>query len=460
MIGQILQPELINLIEQRNFHALKEILVEWTPADVAEVLSALPPKEGAILFRLLPKDTEIELFELLDDELQFELIRSLGRVETAAILNEMSPDDRTDLLEDLPASLVRKMITYLSPEERHVAQTLLGYPEESIGRLMTPDYVAIKEDWTVAEVLEYIRENGEDSETINILYVIDKDGRLVDDLKIRELLLVPLDTRIEELKDDNYVYLEAYEDQETAVEMFKKYDRIALPVTDSSKMLMGIVTVDDVLDVAEEEATEDIHKLGAVEALTEPYPEVPMLQMVRKRAGWLSILFVGEMLTASAMGMFQGVTERAAVLMLFLPLIISSGGNSGSQAATLVIRALSLGEISLRDWWYVMKREVLSGLLLGGILAVLGFLKIAIIHTISPIILGEYWALIGLTVSFTLVGIVMWGTLMGSMLPIILEKMGFDPAASSAPFVATLVDVTGLIIYFSIAIALLTGTLL
>ncbi|MDP3832307.1 MAG: magnesium transporter, partial [Ignavibacteriaceae bacterium] len=309
------------------------------------------------------------------------------------------------------------------------------------------------------QVLDHIRQTGRDSETLNIVYVINEKGVLINDIKIREFLLAPLDATVSDLNDGSYVSLKVDDDQETAVELFKKYDRIALPVTDTSGILIGIVTIDDVLDVAEEEATEDIHKLGGMEALDEPYSTISVFGMIKKRAGWLSLLFVGEMFTASAMGFFEHEISKAVVLALFIPLIISSGGNSGSQAATLVIRALSLGEITIRDWWFIMKREIISGLIMGTILALIGFFRISL-WQFSAHLYGDYWFVIGLTVGFSLIGVVMWGTLVGSMFPLILKKLGFDPATSSAPFVATLVDITGLMIYFYLAILFLTGSLL
>ncbi|MDP3148802.1 MAG: magnesium transporter [Ignavibacteria bacterium] len=459
MLGQILQPEIKDLINSRDFTSLKEVLVDWTPADIADLLTDLPDYEQAILFRILPKNLATDTFEYLEVEVQLSLLKALGNEEVAFILNDMSPDDRTAMLEEVPASVLKQMMSLLSANERHIAQSLLGYPENSVGRLMTPDYLAIREDWTVQEVLDYIRKYGKDIETLNIIYVTNEKGKLIDDIRIGEFLLAPLELSANELMDGNFTYLQVFDDQEKAVEVFKKYDRIALPVTDSSGILVGIVTVDDVLDVAEEEATEDFQKLGAVEALEDSYASIPMLQMIKKRAGWLSVLFVGELFTASAMGFFENEISKAVVLALFVPLIISSGGNSGSQAATLVIRALSLGEVTIRDWFFVMKREIISGLILGTILAVLGFLRITVWQNFSGIY-GSHWLPIAFTVSFALVGVVLWGTLMGSMLPLLLKKIGFDPAVSSAPFVATLVDVTGLMIYFSIALLLLKGTLL
>lgn len=459
MLGQILQPEILDLIEKRDFLSLKEVLIDWSPADIADLFSDLPPNEQAILFRILPQDLATDTFEYLDVDTQINLLKAMGNEEVAYILNDMSPDDRTALLEELPSQITKQLLMLLTPKERTIAQSLLGYPENSVGRLMTPDYIAVHKDWTVQKVLDYIREYGKDSETLNIIYVVDEVGKLIDDIKIREFLLAPLDTKVSDLMDENFISLKVEDDQETAVEIFRKYDRVALPVTDASGILIGIVTFDDVFDVAEEEATEDIQKLGAVAALEEPYSTISISAMIKKRAIWLSILFVGEMLTASAMGFFENEIAKAVVLALFVPLIISSGGNSGSQAATLVIRAIALGEISIKDWWFVIRREVVIGLSLGIILSIIGFIRIAIWQSASNIY-GEYWYLIGLTVSLAILGVVTWGTIVGSTLPLILKKLGLDPAASSAPFVATLVDVTGIIIYFTSAIIFLKGILL
>lgn len=460
MLSQLLQPEIRALIDERNLSTLKEILSDWTPTDIADLITNLPAEnEQVIIFRLLPQDLATDTFEYLDFDMQMNLIKAMGKEEVASILNEMSADDRTALLEELPSSAAKQMIMMLSPEERKIATSLLGYPENSVGRLMTPDYIAVKPEWDIMQTLEHIRKYGKDSETLNIIYVVDAKGKLIDDIKIRDVILAPLESKIADLMDENFVELNVHDDQEKAVEVFKKYDRVALPVADALGFLIGIVTVDDVLDVAEEEATEDIHKLGGTEALEEPYIDTTVIDMVKKRGKWLVFLFVGEMLTASAMGFFEDQISKAVVLALFVPLIISSGGNSGSQAATLVIRAMSLGEITLRDWWRVMKREIISGFLLGCILGSVGFLRIILWTTFSDIY-GPHWFLIGLTVSFSLIGVVLWGTLSGSMLPFILKRFGADPATSSAPFVATLVDVIGIIIYFGFAIFLLTGSLL
>jgi magnesium transporter len=319
--------------------------------------------------------------------------------------------------------------------------------------------VAVREDWTISQVLDHIRAHGQDSETLNVIYVVDDRGALIDDITIRALLLASPSEPIRNVMDRRFVALKATDVQETAVGVFRGEDRTALPVTDTGGVLIGIVTVDDVLDVAEAEATEDIQRFGGSEALDEPYMQIKFARMIQKRAGWLTALFLGEMLTATAMGFFEHEIEKAVILALFVPLIISSGGNSGSQASTLVIRALALGEVKLIDWWRVMRREIGAGLALGSILGAIGFLRITIWSSFSSIY-GPHWLLVAMTVSLALIGVVLWGTLIGSLLPFLLRRMGFDPAVSSAPFVATLVDVTGLVIYFSVGIVVLRGTLL
>jgi len=454
-----LQPDLEAVIRARDFVALRGLLKKLPPTELAGLLEELAVEEQVIAFRILPRGVAADVFEYLPLEAQEQLLKAMAHGEIASILNEMDPDDRTMLLEELPAAVTKQMLALLTPGERAVAVSLLGYPEGSIGRLMTPDYVRVREHWTVQHVLEHVRKYGQDSETLSMIYVVDERGVLVDDIRIREFLLARIDRPVSELMDHRFVALQATDDEETAVSAFRREDRTALPVTDSTGVLIGIVTIDDVLDVAEEAATEDIQKIGGVEALEEPYMQVAFARMVRKRGLWLIVLFLGEMLTATAMGFFEEEIQRAVVLALFVPLIISSGGNSGSQAATLVIRALALGEVTLRDWWRVMRREILSGLALGSLLGGIGFLRIAVWSAFSDVY-GTHPLLIGLTVGLTLVSIVLWGTLAGSMLPFLLRRLGLDPAVSSAPFIATLVDVTGLVIYFSIAALLLRGTLL
>jgi magnesium transporter len=459
MLGRLALPEVRELLEAGDLATLEEVLNGWLPADLAGIMAGLRPEEQLVVLRMLAPPLGVATFEHLAPADQGRLLDDLGEDEATAIVEAMSPDDRTALLAGLPSERVRGLLARLSPEQRAVAEALLGYREDSIGRLMTPDYVAVRRDWTIDRVLDHVRTHGRDSETLNVLYVTDQGGTLVDDLRIREVLLAPRGARVGDLIDGRFVALRATDDKETAVAEFRKYDRTALPVVDARGALVGIVTIDDVLDVAEQEATEDIQRFGGLEALDEPYVATPFGALVRKRASWLVLLFLGEMLTASAMAVFEREIAKAVVLAFFIPLIISSGGNSGSQAATLIIRALALGEVALRDWWRVLRREALSGLLLGGILGLIGFLRIATWSAFSTIY-GPHWARVGLTVAVSLVGVVTWGTLSGAMLPFVLKRLGFDPATSSAPFVATLVDVTGLIIYFRVASVILRGTLL
>jgi magnesium transporter len=447
------------VIRSGDFTILSAILKDKTPNDLADLLTDLLPSEQVTVWHHLPRKLVVDTFQYLLPSIQQRLLKAITPEEAAGILNAMSPDDRTMLLEKLPEPASQEVLQLLTPNERAVAFSLLEYPEHSVGRLMTPDYVSVREHWSVQQVLDHIRTHGQDSETLNHVYVVDDRGALIDDIRTRELLLAPLTNRVSDLVDGQFVALAASQNQETAVAIFKREDRSALPVVDEQGKLVGIVTIDDVLDVAEEIATEDIQKIGGMEALDEPYMDISLFRMVKKRAGWLVLLFLGEMLTATAMGFFEKEIARAIVLALFIPLIISSGGNSGSQASTLAIRALALGQVTVSDWWKVMRREVWSGLALGLVLGSIGFLRISIWSAFSNIY-GPHWFWVALTVSFALIGVVLWGTLAGSMLPFILRGLGFDPATSSAPFVATLVDVTGLVIYFGIAAAVLSSSLL
>jgi magnesium transporter len=459
MLGRAILPEINELIQRRDFQTLKEIFEDWHPSEIADAVADLHERDRAIVFRLLLKEAAADVFEYLNIDVQEPLLKAMGQDEVGGILNEMSPDDRTALLQELPGPVVRQLIELLSPAERSVARTLLGYPEESVCRLMTPEYIAVTKEWSVERVLDHVRTHGKGIESLDFIYVVDEKGKLIDDIRIRDFLVAPLQTLVSELMGETFVNLKASDTKEEAVQVFKKYDRSALPVIDKDGFLLGIVTIDDALDVVEEIDTQDIQKFGGLEALEYPYVRTPVLELVKKRAGWLVILFLGEMLTATAMAYFQDEIAKAVVLALFVPLIISSGGNSGSQAATLIIRAMALQEISLKDWWMVMRREILSGLLLGSVLACIGFMRIGLWSAFTDLY-GPHWLLVAMTVSFSLIGVVMWGTLSGSMLPFALRRFGFDPASSSAPFVATLVDVTGLVIYFSFAAIILRGTLL
>lgn len=459
MIGKLLQPELEELIQQRNFTQLREILCGFSPPDIAEIFYDVKPDDEAVLLRLLPRELAAEVFEHLPLEDQEKMLQALGTEQVAQILNDIAPDDRTALLEELPAAVTQKLLNLLSPEQRKIAAELLGYPKDSIGRRMTPEYVAIQQNWSVAEVLAHLREEQHKRNAMSQLYVVDSKGHLVDFVRLRNLVVAPLQMSVLELLENQRVFLHATDDQETAVAAFKKYDFTILPVVDSKEVLVGVVTVDDVLDVAEKEATEDIQKLGGMEALDAPYLKIGMFSMIKKRAGWLAILFVGEMLTATAMGYFEDEIAKAVVLALFVPLIISSGGNSGSQATSLIIRALAVRDIALRDWWRVMRRECVAGLALGCVLACIALIRI-LCWPHREVVYGPHYVLVAITVACSLIGVVLFGSLAGSMLPFVLRRLGFDPAAASAPFVATLVDVTGLVIYFTIAYQILHGTLL
>src|SRR2546422_2184109 len=456
---QVIQTRLEDAIRLRDFVGLRDAVEGLTPSDLADLIGELPAEQQATAFRILPRATAAATFEYLPYDKQEELLKSLGHEEVAAILNDMSPDDRTMLLEELPATVTIQLLSLLDEKERAVAIRLLGYPENSVGRFMTPEYIAARPDWTVRQVLDYVRKHGQDKETLNLVYVVDDDGVLIDDIRMRRFLLSDPEQRVSDLMDMSFTALKATDDRETAVNVFRQADLAALPVTDTEGVLIGIVTSDDILDVAEDLATEDIQMLGGSEALDEPYMQIAWRRMIRKRAGWLVVLFIGEMLTATAMSYFEKEIARAVVLALFVPLMISSGGNSGSQASTLVIRALALGELKLGDLWRVLRREVFSGFALGCILAVIGFLRISIWSAFSNLY-GPHWLLVAFTVALALIGVVLWGTLVGSMLPFILRRLGFDQATSSAPFVATLVDVTGLVIYFSVGYGILRGTLL
>jgi magnesium transporter len=450
---------LVALLRNTNAATLRNVLLRWSLRDVADALAQLPTRDQASVLRALPTRAAAAVFEYLSTPAQRVVIPAIARDDLAAMLNDMAPDDRTLFLSELPGYATRELLTLLDADERAKAEKLLSYPPDSVGRLMTPDYVAIRADWTVAQVLDHIRTHGHDSETLNVLYVIDDDGVLVDDLRIRELLLVPVGTRVADVVKHRFAVLRTTDGQRAAIQMFRREGRTALPVVDDEGVLIGIVTVDDVLDASQEMATRDLQRFGGSEALTEPYMATSAVRMIGKRAGWLVILFLGEMLTATAMAFFEQEITRAVVLALFVPLIISSGGNAGSQASTLVIRALALGELALRDWWRVARRELVTGLALGGMLGTIGFSRVAG-WSLFTNLYGPHWLLVAITVGVALVGVVLWGAIVGSMLPFALRRLGFDPATSSAPFVATLVDVTGLVIYFSVGLFTLRGTLL
>ena len=454
-----IQEEFERILSEENKMRIHEFLNNLNISDVA-VLIEENEDHSTDIIASLSVHRAASTFKILELGIQKTIIHELQPQKTAALLNELPADDRTSFLEELPTEAVRELIKLLNPEERKITLSLLGYPESSVGRLMTPDYIAVQPEWTTAEVLEYIRQYGKDSETIDVIYVVNKQGQLVDDVRIREFLLASPDKIVRELTDGRYIALNVNDDQEMANQVFKMNNRVALPVVDNNNILLGIITIDDVLWVANEEFSEDMQKMGGTEALEEPYLEISIFKLFKKRVGWLIVLFLGEMLTATAMASYEIALDKALVLSLFIPLIISSGGNTGSQASSLIIQALTVGEVTLADWWNVMRREIISGLLLGTILGLIGFCRVVLWSQIFPAVYGPHFILIAVTVGISLIGVVLFGTITGSMLPIVLKKLGADPAVSSAPFVATLVDVTGVIIYFNCAYFFLKGTLL
>lgn len=454
-----LQQQFEEAIASEDKLVIQDFLNHQNISDVADLIYENEDYESQIISHL-SIHRAASVFKILELPTQKRIIKELPAFKTTELLNELPADDRVAFLEELPTSIVRDLIKTLDPEERKVTLELLGYPENSMGRIMTPDYVYVYEENTVSEVLDTIRHHAKSSETIDVIYVINDKGELLDDIRIREFILAKPETKVNEIMDGRYIALNVNDDQEIASEVFKMNNRVALPVTDDKNILLGIVTIDDILWVAEEEFSEDIQKIGGTEALDEPYLEMPFWKLISKRAPWLIILFVGELFTASAMSFFEDEIKKVLVLNMLVPLIISSGGNSGSQASTLIIQAMAKVEITVADWWQILRRELKSGLVLGGILGAVGFLRTYLWSYIEPKLYGTHTFLLAMVTAVSVLGVVLWGTLAGSMLPILLKKLKLDPATSSAPFVATLVDVTGIVIYFSVAYLFLQGILL
>jgi magnesium transporter len=430
------------LIRERNWKQLRKELEEMDAVATAEIIELLGDDDDVILFRLLTRNKAKLTFQLLPHEKQEQIVeqlaKSAGRV--ASLLNDLDPDDRTAFLEELPGSVSQKLILLLTPEERRVAQTLLGYPDNSIGRLMTPDYVAVKADFTVDQTLRHVREFGHDSETLNVIYIIDDEWKLIDDIRIREILLAHPEQPIAEILDNRYVALNAFDDQETAIKVFQDHDRVALPVTDSEGHLIGIVTFDDVMDVVEEEHTEDFHKFGAFRNTVANPLKAGITYVYKKRIFWLFTLVFMNVFSGAALAHFENVIQSVVSLIFFLPLLIGSGGNAGAQSATLMIRSLATGDVELSDWFSLVGREVLVSFLLGVTMAV-GVSLIASVR--APEII--------LVVSATMIATVMVGSLIGLSLPFIFTRLRLDPATASAPLITSIADITGVIIYFSIA---------
>ncbi|MFN2570008.1 MAG: magnesium transporter [Gemmatimonadales bacterium] len=451
--------ELKELAEQDDLRPFLQRVRHVHPSDLADVLSALEEVTRVRVISELPVDLASgALAEMEAGEHPEEMLLAVGPSYAAELVEEMPSDDAADLVAELTAGEREAVLEEIS--DRADVERLLEYPEDSAGGLMTTNVVAVRDDASVAEAIEAIRrQSDEDESQLYQVYAVDAKGDLRGIVPIARLIVTSPARLVREVMEQPAVQVEPQQDQEQVARLMARYNVAAVPVVDATGKLLGRITFDDVVDVVEAETTEDLLKFGGMEALDAPYLKVAFGRMVRKRAGWLAALFLGEMLTATAMAFFQEEIARAVILALFVPLIISSGGNSGSQASTLVIRAMALGEVNLRDWWRVIRREVATGLVLGMVLGAIGFVRITLWHAITGIY-GEHYLLIAMTVFGSLIGVVTFGTMAGSLLPFVLRRLGFDPASASAPFVATLVDVTGLIIYFTVASVILRGTLL
>lgn len=460
MFVNLLKPEFDELIAAKDWVALKEVLNELPAVDVAELLEDLDPEVAVVIFRLLKKAKAADVFSNLSSGKGVELLEIFSRQQLSDVMNNLEPDEQVALMEELPGHLTKRVLSSMAEENQKQVRKLLGYPEESVGRLMTTNFVRVKSEWTIEKSIEHLREYGRKAETLNVIYVVDESEKLIDDLRLNQLILADPYSGISDIMDNSFEALSVFDDQEEAVRMLSKYDRVALPVVDSDGILVGIVTVDDVIDVAEEETTEDMHLMAGMNALDDSYSQTSIFNMVKKRIGWLVILFMGQMLTVTAMANYEDALAAAAILSFFIPMIISSGGNSGSQAATLIIRAVSTDDIKMSEWKKVLFRESVSGLLLGTLIGTMGSVVIANWMYLRGEPFTTELILQSLTVGSSLIGVVLFGNLSGSMLPFIMAKLGFDPAVTSAPFVATLVDVTGIIIYFSIASLLLSGVVI
>ncbi len=461
-LAALLVPDLLVLLEETPASVGVET-EEMHARDLADVVEAMPEDRVAELLAALPAERAAEVMEYLDERLRAGVLEQMSAHEAATIVVEMNPDDRADVLEELTQETAEGILLAIPAEDRLITERLLAYEPDTAGGLMTTDFLSVPDHITVDEALLRVRALSREGrqETMYVVYVTDSDGRLAGVMSLRELLAAPEGTRVSEVAWEEVVSVNAEADQAEVARLTAEYDIIAVPVVDDEHRLLGLVTVDDVIDAIEEEATEDVQKLGGLEALEEPYLEIGFRGIIRKRVVWLCVLFLGSLLTASVIGRFTDALEQAVVLTLFIPLIISSGGNSGSQATSLIIRAMALEEVTLSDWWRVARRELASGLVLGLVLGALGFLRVIVWHhmgwTAEPY---PYPWRLALTIGGSLVGVVAFGSFAGSMLPFLLRRLGLDPASASAPFVATLVDVTGLIIYFGIALALLGGYLL
>ncbi|MBS3734776.1 MAG: magnesium transporter [Phycisphaerae bacterium] len=457
MTEQSLQPDIDALVEARDFAGLKAVLRDMDPVDAAELIGELSGDALTMTFRLLPHEMATDVFWRLEIDRQEALITELSSDRAAALVRDMAPDDRTELLEELPGEVAQRLLSHLRGEDLRTAQSLLAYPPESIGRLMTPEYAAVRPDWTVEQVLAHIRQVAPSKETLNVTYVIDDHGVLLDELPLEQIVLASPDRRVEQLMDRTFAALSATDDQEAAIELFKKYDAVALPVVDRKGVLVGIVTFDDALDVAEEESTEDFQKMTAMEPLDGGYFATGFGRILLKRAPWLGLLLMAQILTTVALTSFHGL-ELFAVLVVFVPLVNSPAGNAGAQMAGLMIRGLALEEIDVRDWGRVVSRELLRGLTLGVVLGAIGYVAA---YAFAPWAGAQGGMLprIAVSVALAIAVAVTLANIVGAMLPFAFNKLGLDPAVTSGPFLASVMDVSGICIYFAIATALLAASL-
>ncbi|MGH7516234.1 MAG: magnesium transporter [Gemmatimonadales bacterium] len=456
-----LSPELLYLLsgDEEDFEAA---CAEFLPADIAEGLNGLPVEAAIKVATALPFHRAVQVFDEPQLQRRGELVGGMETGRATPLIEALSADQQVELFRELTDEARARLIHLLAAPTREVLNLLLRFPPHTAGGIMTTEFVGVPSTWTAEQVKTHIREVAAAKETVYAIYVLDpRDQRLVRVVSLRDIMLAEPDRRVLEVGESRKpVTVKPLTDREEVARLISKYDLLAIPVLDDGGHVLGIVTVDDVIDALVRESTEDVQKFGGMEALDEPYMHIGLPKMVRKRAGWLAALFIGEMLTATAMGRFEHEISQAVVLALFIPLIISSGGNSGSQATSLIIRAMALREVTLRDWWRVAFRELPAGLALGSILGLIGVTRILLWQEFGWYDYGPHYALVALTVGISLVGVVVFGSLTGSMLPFLLRRLGFDPASASAPFVATLVDVTGVVIYFTVALALLRGTLL
>lgn len=437
------------------------MLANLRAADIVESLNRLPSETSAQVFAALPFEVAVQVLDQPELTHETQLLNGIEPEVAARLVEAMSADRRADLFRKLEPAEHERFTPYLSSRTRRALDQLLRYPPDTAGGIMTTDVLTVPSSWTVEQVLQHLHEVGRMMETVYAIYLVDADQRLDHVVSLRELIGAERTAPLRQIGDARApISVEPLTDREDVARLISKYNLLALPVVDSDRRVLGVVTVDDVIDVLLAEQTEDVQKFGGMEALDEKYTEIPFSRMVHKRAGWLTALFFGEMLTATVMAYFEAEIEAAVVLALFIPLIISSGGNSGSQATSLIIRAMALREVKLRDWWRVALRELPAGVALGTILGTVGALRILLWHFFGWYDYGPYYWLVALTIGVALLGVVTFGSMAGALLPFIIRRLGFDPASASAPFVATLVDVTGLVIYFSVAYFILSGTVL